>query len=170
MSLYDGIFYFFSIATALAAAGLLLSRNVLYGSLFVIVCLLSVAALYVLAFAEFVAVTQILVYAGGILVVIIFGIMLTAKFGNVPLRVQHKNLFTGFMVAGPLLFILVFIFKDLSLEKSTLPELKSHANQVQSVGIYLMTDYVLIFEVAGVLLLIALIGAAVIASGKPKEV
>ena len=65
------IFYFFETVAALSAISLIFIRSVFYGALLVIVCLLAVAGIFVLAFAEFLAVTQILVYAGGILVVIL---------------------------------------------------------------------------------------------------
>ena len=89
------IFYFFEAVAALSAISLIFIRNVFYGALLLIICLLALAGIFVLAFAEFIAVTQILVYAGGILVVILFGIMLTTKISGKPLVVEHNNKFSG---------------------------------------------------------------------------
>lgn len=171
MSLSDIIFYFFILSAVAGAVGLIFSKNVFYAALLVIITLLSLAALFVLNFAEFVAVTQILVYAGGILVVIIFGIMLTSKYGTKPLNVQHSNIFSGLAVAVPLLILLLFNFNDYMPEAGTgVSPLETHPDTIQAIGISLMSRHVLVFEVAGVLLLIALIGAAVIATTKPAEI
>lgn len=167
MMLYQGIFYAFSGVAVIAAMAVLFSRNLLHATLWLVVCLLSIAAVYVLAFAEFVAVTQILVYAGGILVVIIFGIMLTAKFGQIPLRVQHKNIFSGFILSALLLGLLIITLGKFPAELPELSPVDAHPDAVQTIGIGILTSHVLVFEVAGILLLMALIGAAVIASHKP---
>ncbi len=163
MSLLNGIFYFLEAIAALSAISMIFIRNVFYGALLLITCLLALAGLYILAFAEFIAVTQILIYAGGILVVIIFGIMLTSKISGKPLVVQHSNLFSG-TLAGLSFFGLLIYF--LSIQKFELfsTTKPSPETSIQSFGIGLMSDFILPFEVAGILLLIALIGAAVIAS------
>lgn len=162
MSLASIFFYFFATAAALAAISMIFVKNVFYGALLLIVCLLSLAGIYVLAFAEFVAVVQILIYAGGILVVIIFGIMLTSKISGKPLVVEHANWFGGLLVSG-LLFVILTYFISQQTFISTSPHISAY-NQINSIGIGLMTDFVLPFEVAGILLLAALIGASVLAS------
>lgn len=158
------MFYFFEAVAAIAAISLIFIRNVFYGTLSLILCLLSLAGIYVLAFAEFVAVTQILVYAGGILVVIIFGVMLTTKIGGKPLVVQHANVWAGVFSACTLFTMLAYF-----LQRHVFPEAKAVVtttsyNAINLIGIGLMSEFVLPFEVAGILLLVALIGAAVIAS------
>jgi NADH:ubiquinone oxidoreductase subunit 6 (subunit J) len=100
MTLATFMLYFFEAIAAAAAIAIVLVRNVFYGALLLIVCLLALAGIYVLAFAEFVAVTQILIYAGGILVIIIFGIMLTTRIADKPLKVEHANIFSGLLLAG----------------------------------------------------------------------
>ncbi len=168
MSLYLTTLYFFIALAGLSAIGMVFSRNVLYAALLLIVCLLSVAALYVVMYAEFVAVTQILVYAGGILVVIIFGIMLTARFADQPLRVGHANIFSGVLVSVCFFGLMTKLITGLSLSS---PPAMPNENPpgISAVGVSFLTDHVLVFEIAGLLLLIALIGAAVIASHKPDS-
>lgn len=168
MSLYTIILFIFVGLTAISAFALVLSRNVFYSAMYVIVCLLSLAGVYVLLYAEFVAVTQILVYAGGVLVIIIFGIMLTAKLGNKPLQVSHGNVFTGILLAVPLFLLLTYALESQMLLPASPASAPSHETAIEGIGISLMSSYVLAFEVAGLLLLIALIGAAVVAS-KPKS-
>ena len=170
MSLLTFIFYFLEAIAALSAISLIFIRNVFYGALLLITCLLALAGLYVLAFAEFIAVTQILIYAGGILVVIIFGIMLTSKISGKPLVVQHANLFSGTLAGLSFFGLLIYFlaaqrFNVLSAAKPS-PETSIH-----TFGIGLMSDFILPFEVAGILLLVALVGAAVISSSiKSKKV
>lgn len=169
MSAIALLFYVFEGVAALAALSLLFVRNVFYGALLLMICLLAIAAIYVLSFAEVVAVTQVLVYAGGILVVIIFGIMLTSKLAGKPLVVTHANTFLATLGGSALFLLLVYLIGQTTLPavdtSSTLAE-----KNVERVGLSIMTDFVLPFEIAGILLLAALVGAAVLASVlKTKE-
>ena len=159
MTIVTFVFYFFVAMAALSAVGLALVRNVFYGALLLVVCLLALAGIYVLAFAEFLAVTQILIYAGGILVVIIFGIMLTTKISEKPLAVDHAYTLSGVLAAAGCFGLIIFV-----LSKETFALASPAVNGVQSIGITLFSNYMLPFEIAGLLLLIALIGASVVAS------
>jgi NADH:ubiquinone oxidoreductase subunit 6 (subunit J) len=169
MSIATFLFYFFEVAAAVSAIALLFIRNVFYGALLLIVCLLAIAGIYVLAFAEFLAVAQILIYAGGILVVIIFGIMLTSKISGKPLQVSHTNRFAGAIVG--IFFFLLFVRNFATLVPPSIRSTPSPTeNTYQSIGILLMSDYVLPFEIAGIVLLVTLVGSAVTASYiNPKE-
>lgn len=166
MSLYTFLFYFFEVCAGVAAIAIVFSRNLFYAALLLLVCLMSVAGLYVLAWAEFVAVTQILIYAGGVLVLILFGIMLTSKMGKNAMLVQHANEFSGAIVATGFIGLMVFAlngqFDSASLSEPSL----TSTDTIERIGENLMTTYLLPFEIAGILLLVALIGAAVIASHK----
>lgn len=163
MNFVNILFCFFEAVAALAALSLVLVRNVFYGALILVVCLLSLAAIYVLAFAEFVAVTQILIYAGGILVVIIFGVMLTAKIAGKPLVVKHTNLWGGALACVSLFTLLIYFLSSQKFFEDK-KEMIASDDAINTIGFGLMTEFVLPFEVAGILLLSALIGAAVIAS------
>jgi len=163
MNLQSIIFYFFELTAAAAAVGLIFIRNVFYGALLLIVSLLALAGIYVLAFAEFIAVTQILVYAGGILVVILFGIMLTTRIAGKPLVVEHMYQLSGTLAGLSLFFILVYyLSKETFFIDRAIPQ--QYSGDVNSIGIDLMSEFMLPFEIAGILLLVALIGAAVTAS------
>jgi len=168
MSIVTIMFYFFEVVAAISAIGIIFIRQVFQGALLFIVCLLAVAGIYILAFAEFIAVVQILVYAGGILILIIFGIMLTSKISGKPLVVTSKNLFAG-VLAGlffATLFINLFASEIFASGDHTTI---SSINNFQTIGVLLLSDFVLPFEVAGLLLLIALVGAAVTASTTSKS-
>jgi len=171
MSIPSFMFYFFEAVAALSAIALIFIRNVFYGALLLIICLLALAGIYVLAFAEFIAVTQILVYAGGILVVIIFGIMLTTKISGKPLVVEHAYVFSGALTGISFFILFIYFLSKESFLVNPSAVVQANFNSINPVGIALMSDFVLPFEVAGVLLLVALVGAAVIASStKSKKI
>jgi NADH:ubiquinone oxidoreductase subunit 6 (subunit J) len=161
MSALHIAFYFFVITAATAAIGIVFSKNVFKGALWLLVCLLSVAALFILSFAEFVAITQILIYAGGVLVIILFGIMFTSKLAAKPLRVENTNLFGGTLLS---LFLFGMLFKLIFVNMPYTKTYRPLPHSIQSTGISLMTDYSLPFEVVGILLLVTLIGASVVAA------
>jgi len=159
MNAVNILFYFFIMTTALGALAILFSANVFKSALYLLVTLISVAALYALSFAEFLAVTQILIYAGGIAVVIIFGVMLTTRITGRPLVVQNRHIFSG-GIAGIALFILLIRYLPaLSFSQQNLPP-----ENISYIALNIFSRYSVPFEVAGLLLLTALIGAAVITS------
>jgi NADH-quinone oxidoreductase subunit J len=158
------LFYGFEVLAALSAIALLFIRNVFYATLLLIVCLLSIAGIYIFLTAEFIAVTQILIYAGGILVLIIFGVMLTSKFSGKPLVVENKHWLPGIVVGTFFFTLLANLFSETHFYTNDQFQQESAFTHINQIGILLMSDYVLPFEVAGLLLLVALISAAVIAS------
>jgi NADH:ubiquinone oxidoreductase subunit 6 (subunit J) len=161
MSTAQLLFYFFITAAAFSAVGIIFSKSVFKGALWFLLCLLSIAALFVLLYAEFVAVTQILIYAGGVLIIILFGIMFTSKLAAKPLRVENTNLFSGLLL-GLILFVL--LTKLILANLTDLKIFPSTPNTIETIGLSLMTDYALPFEVVGILLLVTLVGASVVAA------
>lgn len=158
------LFYGFEVLAAVSAIALLFIRNVFYGTLLLIVCLLSIAGVYIFLNAEFIAATQILIYAGGILVLIIFGVMLTSKFSGKPLVVENKHWLPGIVVGLFFFTLLAKLFSETKFYANDQLQQESTFTPINQMGILLMSDYVLPFEVAGLLLLVALVSAAVIAS------
>lgn len=155
--------YVFEILAGLSALSILFVKNVFHAAILLIVCLLSLAGVFVLYNAEFIAVTQILIYAGGILVLILFAIMLTSRMAGKPLLVRNQYVFGATLMCACIAASLILLFYQQRFHST--PALKtSQYNEINRIGIGLMTDYVLPFEVAGVLLLIVLLGAAVTAS------
>src|SRR6188768_2149670 len=94
----DLLFYSLEVLAFASALCILFTKNVFYAALLLIICLLSIAGIYIMANAEFLAVTQILIYAGGVLVLIIFGVMLTTRISGKPLVVKNDNWFAGSLV------------------------------------------------------------------------
>jgi NADH:ubiquinone oxidoreductase subunit 6 (subunit J) len=157
-------YIFLSIAT-LAAIAIILTKSLFKAALYLMIVLLSVAGLYVLSFAEFLAVTQILIYAGGIVVVLIFGIMLSTKISGKPLQIDNTNIFLAVLLGVGLIVSLLP-----ALQKAfTNSQVNNIAiNSVKQTGINILSSHLLAFEIAGILLLVALIGAAVISTTETK--
>ena len=170
MALESIILYGFAALTLLSAIYIAFTRNVLYAAIALIVTFLGVAGIFMMLGASFVAISQVLVYVGGILILIVFGIMLTNRLKGQKVLSVVYNKFLGMAVAAGL-FIIFFKgilqanFSALGWIKEAEPE----APGLEEFGMRLMTDNVLAFELIGVLLLLALIGAVKMAAGNGKE-
>lgn len=168
------LFYIFALLAVLSGAYMVLTRNLLYAGFSLLVTLLSVAGIYVLLFADFIAVTQLMVYVGGVLVLILFGIMLSSRVHDKSVMSENVNtvwgtLITFIVLSGLSYTILQANIQSLPwLQNADVLALGSQKSTVQAIGIKLMTDFVLPFEIASLLLLIALVGAAYIATDKQK--
>jgi NADH-quinone oxidoreductase subunit J len=155
-------------ASVLAALKVVTTQNVVHAALYLVVVLSSIAAIFVLLAAEFVAITQILVYVGAIVVLFLFGIMLTraqlGKTSDLDNNQRPAAAITALFLMGVLTFALVDAFDD-----EELPELGGTAASVaveqgtRPVGDAIFSTYLVPFEVVSVLLLAALVGAIVLA-------
>lgn len=158
-------FYILGFLVLAPAVSIIFIKNVIYSVYWLVLCLLAIAGLFFLAGAEFVAVTQIIIYAGGMLVLLVFGIMLTNRIKGQKIISGFTNLVPGLLTG--LLFLVVLVTGLLQVDLSaSLIQNRPPApglTGTQSIGIELMTGYVLPFEIAGLLLLIALVGASLLA-------
>lgn len=162
-------FYLFAFFAIVSAAVILFSNNILYSAFALVVTFLCVAGLYVLAGAEFVAITQIMVYVGGIVVLLIFGVMLTNKISGKAMVTEVQNKFAGVVVCASLAALLLFGIYKINFSAAGIMKTSPQADNVQQLGIGLMSDYILTFEAAAVLLLVALVGAATLAGFKQRS-
>lgn len=167
------IFYAFAALTLGGSLAVLLTRNVMYSAFFLLLSLLGVAALFVLASADLLAVAQVMIYVGGVLVLVIFGVMLTHKSKPEPNTVpqaarpnhiltQHRAWLWPLLVAAGLFtaFYSLLSRTHFSLFEKRAP----FQTSVDTIGKQLMTEYIIPFEIAGILLLAALVGAAYLSS------
>ena len=166
MDLITIIFYFFAVLIVASAMVVVFSKNIMYSAFALLFTFFGVAAIYVLLNADFLALTQIMIYIGGILVLIIFGVMLTTRITGVDIKsglIGKMQLgITGIAVAI-LTITLGIMYSNVKWFMKTSEPLK---DTISPIGRMLLTDYLLAFEAASVLLLIAIIGAAMIARRK----
>lgn len=156
-------------ASALAALRVVTTRNVVHAALYLVVVLSSVGALYVLLTAEFVAAVQVLVYVGAIVVLLLFGVMLTKATLGDDDRLDNDQRWAGAITAifllGTLSFVLVDAFGDDKLP--TLEGVSRAGIEAErgtgAVGDAIFSTFLVPFEVVSVLLLAALVGAIVLA-------
>lgn len=173
MSMVQSLFYLMSLVTLGSALTVAISQNLVRSIFMFFITLFGLAGLYVLALADFVAVTQIVIYVGGILVLILFAFMLSGKEALAAVQMQSnrfislKNL-PALLLA--LLFFVVIINVILKADVANLQWLKEadatknivgvNESMINNIGINLMTRYLLPFEAISVLLMLALVGAA----------
>jgi NADH-quinone oxidoreductase subunit J len=162
------IFFIFAAITVGGASYLLFTKNVLYAAFSLLLTLLGVSGLYVFAGADFLAVSQIMIYVGGVLVLMIFGIMLTHNKNAQrktteanQISVSHHNIFWAVLVA--VLLFLGYLKVILEANFNIIGKHTHTGSTVKQIGENLVINYVFAFEIIGILLLAALIGAAYIA-------
>jgi NAD(P)H-quinone oxidoreductase subunit 6 len=156
------VFYALSGLTLAGAAGVAFSKNIVRSAFALLFTFFGVAGLYALLSADLVAVIQLMVYVGGVLVVILFAVMLTSRIGDVRATNKSLGLIAGIAGIVPVAAGLLWVAIDLPVSKA--PE-SSPQPTSSSVGNALLGAYVLPFEVISVLLLAALIGAVVLSRG-----
>ncbi len=150
------LFYAFAIITLSAAAVMVFSKNIVHSAFALMFTLIGVAALYVLLYADFLAAAQLLVYVGGILILILFGVMLTTQGLTFSFKTTAVNVPAATVVSTAALMLLIYAFVQTDW---TIAETGVRDDTVREMGMMLMGAYVLPFIVIGVLLLIAIIGA-----------
>ena len=153
------VFYFFAGMTVLSAGVVVLSRNLIHSAFALLFTFFGVAGLYIFLGADFLAGTQVVIYVGGILVLLIFGVMLTQKLYELHLKAETFQFWPAFALTAAVFLNLITIMMRTSWHKTDLQPLDPTTARI---GALFMKEYVLPFEVASIFLLIALIGAAMI--------
>jgi NADH-quinone oxidoreductase subunit J len=144
------------------------TKNTVHAVLFLVMNFLAIAALYVLLTAQFLAAIQVLVYAGGIVVLYLFVVMLVnLKRPPEDHSAAQRRPWLGFGLAGVVLVqigaILVWGGAGTPADPDTMQNTDLALNNVERVGMLLYTDYLVPFELASMLLLVAMVGAIILA-------
>ena len=166
MTLMQVVFLILAVAAVGSALGVVTSRNIFYSALMLVACLFLVAGFYVLLEAPFLAAVQVLVYVGAIAVLIIFAVMLTEKIMSRKARAWNEHWWVALLVAICLAAVLIYVVTTAVWRVSDAAPV---ADPVTALGQTLMSTYVLPFEVASILLLMALIGAIIISREEREE-
>ncbi|MEP0368443.1 MAG: NADH-quinone oxidoreductase subunit J [Cyclobacteriaceae bacterium] len=156
----DVLFFGFAAMVALPLIYMIFTRNIIRSVFAFTISLLGLAAIYVLLNADLMAVVQILIYAGGIVVLLIFGVMLTKRTREAGVFTDHHQVVIGGLVfIGMLVFLVSGILKAGQAEWAGV----EFENQIAKVGVLYLTDHLVAFELVAFLLLVALVGAAFLA-------
>jgi len=154
----DIVFLIIAAVTVCSAGIVVFAKKITYAAFALMFSLFGVAGLYVFLGADFLAAVQLIIYVGGIVILLLFGVLLTAKISSVSVTTLPAQRFWGSVTAAALLALILTVI--LRATWNLLPEeMLEYLPLSQRIGELLMTDYLLPFEIASLLLLVALIGA-----------
>ena len=150
-------FYGFAALTLGAAAVVVFARNILYSAFSLLATLFGVAAIYALLGADFLAAAQLVIYIGGILVLILFGILLTQRVTHLHLRVTTRQALPAIAAAALVAAVLYLALVQRAPWPAPTP--RPYTPTTAALGEALLGKYLLPFEVVSIALLAALVGA-----------
>jgi NADH-quinone oxidoreductase subunit J len=164
------LFLVLAVVAVATALGMLLSRNPIYSALFLVLNLGTVAVFYLLLGAPFIAMSQVTVYAGAIMVLFLFVIMLLGA-EKTPGKLDWRNFIAPVGLAGLLVIETVYLLVARGRPAGDVTPPLAAANQMESLrnlGLLLFDKYLLPFEVTSILLLVAMVGAIVLSKQEKR--
>ena len=167
MTPLEGVFVGVSILAVAGGLGTVLSSNVVYAALSLLVSLLAIAGIFVLVSSPFLALVQVLIYGGAIIVAVLFALMLTHQ-GDVVGSLDNAQKPLAALVGAGTVAMLGFIVLTNRWPAAVERDMEAvTGSQMMDLGRVLFSQWAIPFEIASLLLLVALIGAIVIA--RPEE-
>lgn len=160
------IFYILAVIGAISALMVVTLKNIFHSALFLVLTLFSIAGLYVLLGAEFLAGVQVLIYVGAITILMIFAIMLTYQLSSASIKQVNEQ------VKSATVIVLIFFGLSLAALLKTAWPVGSAGlpkRHIFELGRQLLSTYVIPFEVVSIVLLVALIGAIIISRQERQE-
>ena len=167
MEVYEVLFWLFAVVMSVSAIRVVTTSNVVHAALYLVATLLGAAIMYVLLYAEFVAWVQVLVYVGAIVVLMLFGLMLTrAPIGKLSFD-NYQSPLAAFCALA--VFVVSSVIMVDAFEGQEIDFTRTVGTKSKEIGNAIFSDFILPFEVVSVLLLAALVGAVVIARRDNEE-
>lgn len=166
MNVATAVFYLIALITVVSAGMVAFSRNIIYSAFSLLGTFMGVAGLYVFLGADFVAAVQVLIYVGGILVLILFAVMLTHRITDVEITNRAAGRIPALIIIGVLLYLLIQTVKETPWVKA---QEVIYAATAAKIGDLFLSTYLLPFELASLVLLAAMIGAVVLSRKEIKE-
>lgn len=165
MTYEEGIFYVIAAATVVGALGVVVARNIVHSALFLVLSLLAVAGIFILLAAEFLAIVQVLIYGGAVAILILFVMMLT-RVREVPEALDGPQ--------RPFAAIAAATFLGLSVTAILSTDWPGETDEatvisIEEIGNELFTTWAVPFEIASLVLIVALVGAIILARGEEGE-
>jgi NADH-quinone oxidoreductase subunit J len=156
------LFWFLTALTLMGALMVVFSKNPVHSVLWLILVFFAISGHYILLNAQFLAIVNLIVYAGAIMVLFLFVIMLMNLNAETEPQKNKWLKMAGAFAGGSLMLVMVAALKDTDIRTKTLAGKEGNIGLVQELGKVLFTDYVLPFEISSVLFLSAMVGAVVI--------
>ncbi|MEW5741277.1 MAG: NADH-quinone oxidoreductase subunit J [Myxococcota bacterium] len=164
------LFWFFSVATVLAAVGVIIARNPIASAMSLVATFFFLAGIYVLLWAHTIAALQVLVYAGAIMVLFLFVIMLLSLTDSGPTMTFSAWRIAGAVAVVALLAALVMVFKRLPAQESLAwsgdAARLADFGTIKHLGAVMYTQWLFPFEAVSLLLLVGIVGAVVVAKAR----
>lgn len=143
------------------------SKNIVHAAYALALVLIAIAGIYVLLSSELLAVVQIMLYAGGVVILLVFGVMMTNRLKGEKMFSESRNVILGAIVSIGLLAILIYQISNASFSK--IKESPVEQDQIKTIGISFLTDHIVAFELIAFILLVALVGSAYLAKMSSDE-
>ncbi len=155
----------FFLLTLIGVGVIVSTKNVIHSVYALALVLVSLAGIYVLLNAELLAIVQILLYAGGVVILLVFGVMMTRRGSGETLISESKNSILALIISLAIFLLLVYLFSNAEVEAVNI----SSIDQVKEIGVSFLTDHIVAFELIAFVLLVALVGAAYLAKMSSNE-
>ena len=165
MTVEQGLFYFLAAFSVALALIVVLAQNIVRAAVALIFSFCGLAGLYILLDAEFLAAVQVLIYVGGITILLLFAILLTSRIAGKGVRVLNEQKVVSGIVAV-VLMVLLGLAATRGFEAPA--ELPKQPENTPRIGTLLMTTYALPFEAVSILLLAGMVGAIFLARKEEK--
>jgi NADH-quinone oxidoreductase subunit J len=156
------LFYFFAFLMLVFGAAVILNRNPIASALSLVICFMGLSALFMSLDAFFIGIIQVLVYAGAVMVLFLFIIMLLDLRAEGLRKINYLAVAGGTAVALAFFLQLCFVVKQLHAAREAFPPLAGKTDDVHNIGHLLFTNFNLPFQIIGVLVLVATIGVVVL--------
>lgn len=166
MSVSTAVFNLIALLLIVSAAMVAFSRNIIYSAFSLLGTFMGVAGIYIFLGADFVAAAQLLIYVGGILVLILFAVMLTHRITDVTITNRAAGRIPALIVVGGLLYWLIQTVRTTPWATA---KAVTFAPTTATIGDAFLYEYLLPFELASLVLLAAMIGAVVLSRKEIKE-
>jgi NAD(P)H-quinone oxidoreductase subunit 6 len=160
------VFYLITVITVGSAAVVAFSRNIIYSAFSLLGTFMGIAGLYIFLGADFVAGVQVLIYVGGILVLILFAVMLTHRITDVEITNRSAGRIPALIIIGVFFILLAQTIRETPWVKA---KDIAHEPTTAKIGELFLEQYLLPFELASLVLLAAMIGAVVLSRKEIKE-
>ncbi|WP_162056092.1 NADH-quinone oxidoreductase subunit J family protein [Pontibacter pamirensis] len=167
----ESLFFFLASLTLLCALMVVISKNPVHSVLFLIITFFTISGHYILLNAQFLAAVNIIVYAGAIMVLFLFVIMFLnmGKESEKEVKTSTLSKIAGTIAGGLLFVVMIAALKDTEIAGYNAETYDSQIGMVESLGVVLFTEYLLPFELASVLFLVAMVGAVMLGKKESGE-
>ena len=171
MSINDVLFYSFAAILVFAALRVITARNPVHAALYLVLSFFSAASIWLLLEAEFLAITLVLVYVGAVMVLFLFVVMMI----DLDLDRLRQGFWSNLKVALPVGLLIIFemtavLLRSFKMPQQAAPETHEGLSNTEALGRVLYTDYFIAFQVAAVLLLLAMVAAIALTLRRRKDV